>query len=51
MRYTTFERRTGLRVSEFALGAWVLSGDEAKAMFQAFVEGGGNVDAPTFLVG
>ncbi len=50
MRYTTFGRRTGLRVSELALGTgnfgtgWGAGTerDEAKAIFEAFVDAGGN---------
>lgn len=50
MRYTTFGRRTGLRVSEYALGTgnfgtgWGAGTerDEAKAIFDRFVEAGGN---------
>ncbi|TDD53375.1 aldo/keto reductase [Saccharopolyspora elongata] len=50
MRYTTFGRRTGLRISEYALGTgnfgtgWGAGTerDEAKAIFDRFVEAGGN---------
>ncbi|WOQ15603.1 aldo/keto reductase [Raineyella sp. W15-4] len=50
MRYTTFGRRSGLRVSEYALGTgnfgtgWGAGTerDEAKAIFDRFVEAGGN---------
>lgn len=50
MRYTTFGRRAGLRVSELALGAgnfgtgWGAGAerDEAKEIFETFVEAGGN---------
>lgn len=50
MRYTTFGRRTGLRVSEYALGTgnfgtgWGAGTerDEAKAIFDRFVDAGGN---------
>ncbi|PRI10447.1 aldo/keto reductase [Leucobacter massiliensis] len=50
MRYTTFGRRTGLRVSEYALGTgnfgtgWGAGTErnEAKAIFDRFVEAGGN---------
>ena len=50
MRYTTFGRRTGLRVSQYALGAgnfgtgWGAGAepDEARRMFDRFVERGGN---------
>lgn len=50
MRYTTWGRRTGLRVSEFALGTgnfgtgWGagMDRDEARAVFERFVEAGGN---------
>ena len=50
MRYTTFGRRTGLRVSQYALGAGNFGTglgvgaerDEAKAIFDRFVEAGGN---------
>lgn len=49
MRYTTFGRRTGLRVSEYALGAanfgtgWATGAerDESKRMFDRFAEAGG----------
>lgn len=61
MRYTTFGRRTGLRVSEFALGTgnfgtgWGAGTepDEAKEIFDKFVEAGGNfIDtADTYQVG
>ncbi|AWT24933.1 General stress protein 69 [Corynebacterium provencense] len=61
MRYTTFGRRTGLRVSEYALGTgnfgtgWGAGADrdEAKAIFDRFVESGGNfIDtADTYQVG
>ena len=50
MRYKTFGRRTGLRVSELALGAgnfgtrWGHGAerDEAKEVFDSYVEAGGN---------
>ncbi len=50
MRYTTFGRRTGLRVSELALGTgnfgtgWGHGAerDEAKKIFDGYVEAGGN---------
>ncbi|MFD9004573.1 aldo/keto reductase [Streptomyces sp. NPDC059582] len=50
MRYTTFGRRTGLRVSEYALGAgnfgtgWGAGADpdESRRMFDRFAEAGGN---------
>ncbi|MEV7323987.1 aldo/keto reductase [Streptomyces sp. NPDC093970] len=50
MRYTTFGRHTGLRVSEFALGtgnfgtAWGAGADEdeSRRMFDRFAEAGGN---------
>ncbi|GAA2183849.1 aldo/keto reductase [Brooklawnia cerclae] len=50
MRYTTFGRRTGLRVSQYALGtgnfgtAWGTGADhdEARRIFDRFVEAGGN---------
>lgn len=50
MRYTTFGRRTGLRVSQYALGTgnfgtgWGAGASraEAKAIFDRFVEAGGN---------
>ncbi|HSC21763.1 MAG TPA: aldo/keto reductase [Solirubrobacterales bacterium] len=50
MRYTTFGRRTGLRVSQYALGTgnfgtrWGAgaSPGEARATFEAFAEAGGN---------
>ncbi|WP_208322560.1 aldo/keto reductase [Salinibacterium sp. ZJ454] len=50
MRYTTFGRRTGLRVSQYALGTgnfgtgWGAGTerDEAKAIFDRFVQAGGN---------
>lgn len=50
MRYTTFGRRTGLRVSQYALGTgnfgtgWGAGAerDEAKQIFDRFVEAGGN---------
>jgi len=50
MRYTTFGRRTGLRASEYTpetvnFGTWWHAGterDEAKAIFDRFVETGGN---------
>ncbi|WP_280217321.1 aldo/keto reductase [Nocardia neocaledoniensis] len=50
MRYTTFGRRTGLRVSQYALGTgnfgtgWGAGAEraEAKAIFDRFVEAGGN---------
>lgn len=54
MRYTTFGRRTGSRISQYALGTgnfgtgWVAGAerDEAKAIFGRFVEAGGNfIDA------
>lgn len=61
MRYTTFGRRTGLRISEYALGTgnfgtgWGAGAerDEAKAIFDRFVEAGGNfIDtADTYQVG
>lgn len=61
MRYTTFGRRTGLRVSEYALGTgnfgtgWGAGTerDEAKTIFDRFVEAGGNfIDtADTYQVG
>ena len=61
MRYTTFGRRAGLRVSEYALGTgnfgtgWGAGTerDEAKAIFDRFVEAGGNfIDtADTYQVG
>ncbi|MFD7441714.1 aldo/keto reductase [Streptomyces sp. NPDC059909] len=49
MRYTTFGRRTGLRVSEYALGtgnfgtAWGAGADpdESRRMFDTFAEAGG----------
>lgn len=49
MRYTSFGRRTGLRVSEYALGtgnfgtAWSSGADttDARAIFDRFVEAGG----------
>ncbi|WP_062213116.1 aldo/keto reductase [Streptomyces sp. NBRC 109706] len=50
MRYTTFGRRSGLRVSQYALGTgnfgtgWGVGAEreEAKAIFERFVEAGGN---------
>ncbi|KAA1398331.1 aldo/keto reductase [Aeromicrobium ginsengisoli] len=50
MRYTTFGRSTGLRVSQYALGTgnfgtgWGAGAerDEAKQIFERFVEAGGN---------
>jgi aryl-alcohol dehydrogenase-like predicted oxidoreductase len=50
MRYTIFGRRTGLRVSEFALGTgnfgtgWGYGSEleEARAMFERFARAGGN---------
>jgi aryl-alcohol dehydrogenase-like predicted oxidoreductase len=50
MRYTTFGRRTGLRVSQYALGTgnfgtrWGAGArpDTARAMFKAYAEAGGN---------
>lgn len=61
MKYTTFGRKTGLRVSELALGTgnfgtgWGYGSerDEAKAVFDAYVEAGGNfIDtADTYQVG
>ncbi|MFF2374874.1 aldo/keto reductase [Streptomyces xiamenensis] len=50
MRYTTFGKRTGLRVSEYALGAanfgtaWGAGAeeDEARRIFERFAEAGGN---------
>ena len=50
MRYTTFGHRTGLRVSEYALGtgnfgtAWGAGADEdaSRRMFDRFAEAGGN---------
>ncbi|MET8403181.1 aldo/keto reductase [Streptomyces sp900116325] len=50
MRYTTFGRRTGLRVSQYALGTgnfgtgWGAGAepDEARRMFDRFAEAGGN---------
>lgn len=50
MRYTTFGRRTGLRVSQYALGTgnfgtgWGAGAerDEAKAIYEGFVAAGGN---------
>ncbi|SDN15716.1 aldo/keto reductase [Streptomyces wuyuanensis] len=50
MRYTTFGRRTGLRVSQYALGTgnfgtgWGAGAepDEARKMFDRFAEAGGN---------
>lgn len=50
MRYTTFGRRTGLRVSQYALGTgnfgtgWGAGAEreEAKQIFDRFVEAGGN---------
>ncbi|MFE6554596.1 aldo/keto reductase [Streptomyces sp. NPDC004096] len=50
MRYTTFGHRTGLRVSEYALGTgnfgtgWGAGAeeDEARRMFDRFAEAGGN---------
>lgn len=61
MRYTTFGRRTGLRVSEYALGTgnfgtgWGAGTEreEAMAIFDRFVEAGGNfIDtADTYQVG
>ncbi len=50
MRYTTFGRRTGLRVSEFALGTgsfgtgWGHGAEpaEARRIFDGYVEAGGN---------
>lgn len=49
MHHTTFGRRTGLRVSEFALGTANFGTgpgaptrpDEARAIFEAFAEAGG----------
>ena len=49
MRYTTFGRRTGLRVSQYALGTanfgtrWARGADpaERRRMFEAFAEAGG----------
>lgn len=49
MRHTTFGRRTGLRVSEYALGtanfgtgpAAPTRPEEARAIFDAFLEAGG----------
>jgi aryl-alcohol dehydrogenase-like predicted oxidoreductase len=51
MRYTTFGRRTGLRVSEYGLGTgnfgtgWGTGAerDEAKAIFERFAEAGGTL--------
>ncbi|WP_405136464.1 aldo/keto reductase [Nocardia sp. NBC_01388] len=61
MRYTTFGRRTGLRVSQYALGTgnfgtgWGAGAerDEAKQIFDRFVEAGGNfIDtADTYQLG
>ncbi len=61
MDYTTFGRRTGLRVSQYALGtanfgtAWGAGADrvEAKAILDGFVEAGGNFldSADTYQVG
>lgn len=61
MRYNTFGRRTGLRVSQYALGTgnfgtgWGAGAerDEARAMFDMFVEAGGNfIDtADTYQLG
>src|SRR2546425_10758855 len=50
MRYRTFGRQTGLRVSELALGTgsfgtrWGYGAepDEAKSIFDSYVKGGGN---------
>lgn len=50
MRYTTFGRRTGLRISQYALGTgnfgtgWGAGTErgEAKSIFDRFVEAGGN---------
>lgn len=50
MRYTTFGRRTGLRVSQYALGTgnfgtgWGAGAerDEAKAIYARFLDAGGN---------
>lgn len=38
MRYSTFERRTRLRVSEFVLEARARSGDGAKPLVKSFGE-------------
>ncbi|WP_216842641.1 aldo/keto reductase [Arthrobacter sp. NEB 688] len=51
MQYTTFGRRTGLRISELALGTgnfgtgWGAGAEPevARAMFERYVEAGGNV--------
>jgi aryl-alcohol dehydrogenase-like predicted oxidoreductase len=61
MRYTTFGRRTGLRVSQYALGTgnfgtgWGAGAerDEARAIFERFVDAGGNfIDtADTYQLG
>lgn len=50
MKYTTFGRRTGLRVSEYALGTvnfgttWSTGAslEDSRAMFERFAEAGGN---------
>ncbi|KXF51330.1 oxidoreductase [Rhodococcus sp. SC4] len=61
MRYTTFGRRTGLRVSQYALGTgnfgtgWGAGAekDEAKKIFDRFLEAGGNFidSADTYQAG
>ena len=46
MRYRTFGRLTGLRVSEFALGTANFSTEESRQIFDAFVAAYARYSAP-----